>query len=521
MQFQNHEIPTLPSLAWCARVDRGSDVVAVFHGRLVEMRSNGFFEGTWNDSFASFNFTSATIVAGTGAIAEPDRIVFSGSTDHLGPLFSISKRGSVYVSNSPAFVLTMSEEEPDDIYPFYAYDFVRIFRRGLFCPNGHLRLRSATKLGLHYMTMITIDRTGRMAFEPHRLCEAPHDYRSYERLLLEGTKAVVANGTDPARKQTYAPLVPLSRGYDSTAAAVLAKSAGCTEAFTYEDNRRRDAKRDSGASNARFFLKMNCSVYSRWQYLALDHAVESEFGYAAVSSKSPLAAVEAQLHGRILVLGEFGDTIWDPEAAKGSNRMSKSWARRTLGLSAIEFRLRVGFLGFAPAYIAARHNVAIQAISTSEEMRPWSIGGEYDRPLPRRIAEEGGVPRDRFATHKAASSHSGLIEPGRFSAKGLDEYRQFLSQRHAGVASLVVDYWKARVRWRHYVWDLMQRNGHDQERHVRSTIPQRHFPFLLNASPTRVPWDYMFTMQWSVASMRGRYTLPEAQTRRDQGAPRR
>ena len=72
MLFQYHEIPTLPPLAWCARVDRGSDAVLVFHGRFVETHSRGFIEGAWDDSFASLNFIAATIVAGTGRILEHD-----------------------------------------------------------------------------------------------------------------------------------------------------------------------------------------------------------------------------------------------------------------------------------------------------------------------------------------------------------------------------------------------------------------------------------------------------------------
>jgi hypothetical protein len=36
-------------------------------------------------------------------------------------------------------------------------------------------------------------------------------------------------------------------------------------------------------------------------------------------------------------------------------------------------------------------------------MAPWSIGGKYDRPIPRRLVEEQGVPRDAFATIKRPS----------------------------------------------------------------------------------------------------------------------
>ena len=440
MQLRYREVTTLPQLAWCARMERGSGTADVFHGSLVETRPHAFVEGLWNGAFDAFDFAGATIVAATGGVAEHDRIRFSSSTDHLGPLFSISKRGVVYVSNSPAFVLTMAGEEPDDAYPFYAYDFVRIYRQGLFCPDGRLRLRSSATLGVHAMTIVSVDARGRMTFAPHRLCEAPHDYRSYARLLREGTQAILANGADRARKRPYAPLVPLSRGYDSTAAAVLAKSAGCKDAFAFEDPRRPNPKRDSGASNARFFLDMRCSAHSRWQYLAIDRAVEAEFGYLAASCRAPLAGVEAELPGKILLVGETGDVIWEPAGAKAANAMSKSWSRRALGISPIEFRLRVGFQMFTPASIAARHHAAIHAITTSAEMRPWTVGGDYDRPLARRIVEEAGVPRDQFATRKAASAHGRLMDPSRFSPKGWADYTRFVAERHAARNPRTIDY---------------------------------------------------------------------------------
>jgi hypothetical protein len=510
MQLRYQEVATLPSLAWCARVDRGNDAVTVFHGTLVETRPQAFIEGLWNGAFASFDFVDATIVAGTGGVAEPGRMRFSTSTVHLGALFSIAKRGSVYVSNSPAFVLTAAGEELDDAYPFYGYDFVRIQRQGLFCPHGRLRLRSRAKLGVHFMTIIDVDARGRMTFEPHRLGEAPSDFRSYETMLREGTRAVLANGADPARKRGYAPLVPLSRGYDSTAAAVLGKAAGCTEAFSYEDPRRPNPKRDSGASNARFFLDMRCTTYSRWQYLALDRAVEAEFGYLAASCRAPMAGAEAQLPGRVLLLGESGDSIWDPEGAKNANNLGKSWLRRAHGISPIEFRLRVGYQSFAPATIGARHNDAIYRIATSAEMKPWTIGGDYDRPLARRLIEEAGIPRDQFATRKAASGHARLMEPARFSPKGLAGYRQFVAERHAARSTRALDYWKARARWRHRLWDWREKKGGKEGRHVPSTFMQRRFPFLLNATPTRIDWDYAFTFQWAVAEVRERYVLPRS-----------
>ena len=35
-------------------------------------------------------------------------------------------------------------------------------------------------------------------------------------------------------------------------------------------------------------------------------------------------------------------------------------------------------------------------------MTPWSVGGGYDRPIPRRIAESAGVDRQAFGQRKRA-----------------------------------------------------------------------------------------------------------------------
>ncbi len=37
-------------------------------------------------------------------------------------------------------------------------------------------------------------------------------------------------------------------------------------------------------------------------------------------------------------------------------------------------------------------------------MKHWSIGTDYDRPIPRRIAEDAGVPRQSFGQEKRATT---------------------------------------------------------------------------------------------------------------------
>ena len=65
-----------------------------------------------------------------------------------------------------------------------------------------------------------------------------------------------------------------------------------------------------------------------------------------------------------------------------------------------EYRLRVGFILHPLPLFKASVWESIHKISNSSEMEPWSIGGNYDRPIPRRIVEECGIERQMFGQEK-------------------------------------------------------------------------------------------------------------------------
>jgi hypothetical protein len=45
----------------------------------------------------------------------------------------------------------------------------------------------------------------------------------------------------------------------------------------------------------------------------------------------------------------------------------------------------------------------IGQLTCSHRMDPWRVGTNYDRPVPRRILEESGIPRDMFGQKKSAT----------------------------------------------------------------------------------------------------------------------
>ena len=496
MQFKAYESPELPALAWCARVDRGKDEITLVHGSGVETRPHAFVEGAWDGDFTSLDFMDATIVCGTGGRAEDSQVRFSASTDRVCPLFSIARGDSVFVSQSPTFVMTMSGEAPDDLYPFYGHDFLSIGRQGLYCQSGKLRTRSGRSLRVHFGTIVTIDTGLRITFSPHRLCEVPRDFKSYKSLLLEGVRLVLQNAGDSARRKRYTPLAAISKGYDSNATAALASLAGCEEAVSFRDSRSDDPQEDSGVDNARD-LGMSCAEYDRWAYLDLK-SPDAEFAYFTTSTNVPLAAAEPLLGGRVLIVGQSGDAVWNSKIASLCTNMSRPFAKFP-GVGQLEFRLRVGYQLLPVAVIAARHNRAIHDISVSEEMRPWVIGGDYDRPIPRRIAEETGLPRERFATRKLGTGHAHFTKASGFSTQALNDYLRFVNEKRAAAPWLAL-YWRMRARWRTLLFKVVSK-----QRLVESSPLQRRFPFILNARPLSGTDDFMFAFQWASARMRSRY----------------
>jgi hypothetical protein len=113
---------------------------------------------------------------------------------------------------------------------------------------------------------------------------------------------------------------------------------------------------------------------------------------------------EKHLPGRLLVTGMHGDGVWGLRyAASKPHPMRRDLVRRdAAGGSLGEFRYRVGFQHVPLPCFGATSFPDIHAISCSAEMRPWTLGTGYDRPIARRLAEERGVPRALFGTRKNA-----------------------------------------------------------------------------------------------------------------------
>jgi hypothetical protein len=243
--------------------------------------------------------------------------------------------------------------------------------------------------------------------------------------MLQGVmSAVLENAASPARRhRLYAGLAAVSRGYDSNALAVLLVKLGVREAMTFYNKMPGD---DSGEEVARI-LGMTARVYSRTDFRTTPGVDEAEFLSHSGNRNSEivLAPCEEQLVGKVLITGRYGDMVLGKRHTKifSDFRFERSANKRCSRI--IEFRSRIGFLSFNPFYAGGLHLQAMREIATSQEMQPWRLGGNYDRPIARRIIEEAGVPRGMFGVTKAASAFYRFMSLADMSPAGRTDFESY------------------------------------------------------------------------------------------------
>ena len=237
------------------------------------------------------------------------------------------------------------------------------------------------------------------------------DYSAY---LHDVYGRLASNARAAERARPMRILSTQSRGYDSTAANAVAKTVGIDAVFTvtrgkgigYYAHEDRHLETDDDGSQICHQLELRCVPIER---RALEADSSKEYLYYACMHKTGDFNLQ-QVNGfvdqpSLLLTGCLGE-IWSSEKwhAQRPGLVNPELVRVDLGNHALtEVRLHHGYVQLAFPYIGARRRRDIFRITTSNEMDPWRTGNDYDRPIPRRIAEEKGVARSAFGQVKMAS----------------------------------------------------------------------------------------------------------------------
>ncbi len=219
----------------------------------------------------------------------------------------------------------------------------------------------------------------------------------------------------------------VSTGYDSTAVAVIASETGCTDAITFANSSRPEQPGlypDSGMDICEA-LGMHCKTFQRDDLQHLQGKGDQYFFCnPSVSTSRSMMVMHEDLEGSLIFTGRNGEDVWNKDGRVFDNRLQIHQSHLGSGFELAEYSLHQGFVHFPLPYVGKMHGRKIKAISNSKEMAPWSIGTDYDRPIPRRIGEEAGLARTSFGWIK----HGGGGPAKKLHSNTVDDFEKFCSK---------------------------------------------------------------------------------------------
>ena len=413
MNLIYESVPTLPKLAWIAHVDVQRRKTLVQHGPWVEVGARGFIEGVWDGPFGDMGFDCSACVFGSGAVLRGDSIVFvssSSTTDYLY-WWACADGSGVAVANSLPLLLVSRNDELDPQIQHYDQINNSILS-GLnnYTPQIPACRGSVNRL-MHWNLSV---QSGQVKLEDKPLPPPFAEFNDYATYLSQACARLAENARDPIRMQPMAIFSTQSRGYDSTAANAVAKDIGIDLVFTvtkskgkgyFADEDQHHELNDDGSEICQV-LGLPCVPIER---RALENNSEMEYLFYACLQETGdfnlLQIGDYVTQPTVLMTGCLGE-LWYGENyyEKHPGLINPELMRGDLGNHGLtEVRLQAGYVQLAFPYIGARRRADIFRITQSAEMAPWRLQTDYDRPIPRRLAEQAGVPRALFGQVKMAS----------------------------------------------------------------------------------------------------------------------
>ena len=312
----------------------------------------------------------------------------------------------MYIANSFPFLLAATGNSLDKHYSHYEEDLCAGIM-GVKKAAKTTPLANGVVLRFHRGCIVDIDSQLNVQETLRHSNLDFQDYRAYEEEVSGVLTRIQSNATDPARCHPYGMISTISRGYDAVATSALAAEIGCKTAITF--NAPDKYKPDCGTSIAKVLGYTDIYEVDANRYLNNAQLLEAEACSTGDTGTSIVfTAYEELYRGKLLFMGTRGDSLWgknhpnvndDQEFIYG-NYLQQSSSAFTENI------LRNNTIMINVPMIGCDRWTQIDKISSSNEMLPWSTGNGYDRPIPRRIAEDKGVGRKEFGQQKAGAGMS-------------------------------------------------------------------------------------------------------------------
>ena len=396
IEFKSHKLDDIPPLAWLLNESGQAGVPELFHGAGVAVFHNWFFEGCFDGNVSQDGILASSNVFGSGMVNGRGNRHFITPSHNFEGLYVLQGDSFFSVSNSLSFLI-----EYHRLNVPFDFNYGARFASAVFGIKEYVSELFSFHIGkLSRIIFTNFCINTRQQIDCLSKPEPPsfRNFNQYTEYLQATLRRMFANGQDASRQQKYSPIATLSSGYDSPAVAAIARKLGCRQALTLREARGgvSDCGKEIGD-----YLGIEVLEFDRKRVGEASAEEIAEFLAPGFGGEDyNLKCFEPLLAGRILLTGLHGDIVWDVDA-KASGVLARGDCG---GMSLQEFRLRGNFVHVPVPMIGATNDADLLTITRSEEMKPYRLHNDYDRPIPRRIVEEAGVPRHAFGQRKAAAS---------------------------------------------------------------------------------------------------------------------
>ncbi|MEP7360679.1 MAG: hypothetical protein ABI744_03780 [Chloroflexota bacterium] len=403
-RFEYRASAAVPPLFWVARI--APPLIEVTCGTSVRRAADAFVCGTWAGGAELRDLAQASTVFGSGIVITADGPLVVTPSHAQESLFATQGDDATFVSNSIAGLLqhTGQRLDPNFAYPevfFLAGPLKHLDQAGQPpLVSGRVLVIPTLDGSIHglYCENFRVQPDGGLVVSRKPRERTFIDFTDYRTRLLDATRSLMANAPG------HAPVVTLSSGYDSTAVACVVAAVGGRRAVGFRTARRHGDNAivdDSGAATAAR-LGLSLTFHDRLAYLARDDLPEAEFLSSGMSGEDVVAsAFEDELRGTLLFTGHWGGRMWSESWRPSVQRLPPP---ELSGNSMADLCLRLDAIHVPLPYFGALQEPTTSALLDDPTMAPYRVGGYYDRPIARRLAEEAGLSRGSFAGTKVAVS---------------------------------------------------------------------------------------------------------------------
>lgn len=401
MKLSSQTHPKLPALAWVASID--DEAVSAWMGEQVERTDEWLVEGVWDGDYSEGEFHRSPVFFGSGLRIDGNRAFLVPSNAVTDRLYFLRSQSGLIASNSLPLLLGVTRHRLRDDWDYVSFSYA--IREGIYDFEDTFPLRGSRSQAKHLIHRPACFQSGELDNYDRTSPRRFENFQAYYSALSGAVQRIRANASSQEREHPMEFMTTLSSGYDSTCASVLARDAGASIALTVSESNSSwprflfpAAADDHGGRAAKALgltaLELPSDPSTDEIYFRSAACIEPDLAFDGISRYMGESDVG------VVFTGYYGDTLWGISDTAHIDSDLR-WSNPS-GISVSEARLKLSFVNLAVPFIYGRSRPSISRISLSDEMEPWRLGGDYDRPVPRRIAEEAGIDREAFGIRKKA-----------------------------------------------------------------------------------------------------------------------